>query len=474
MAKTIKFGTDGWRAVIAEDFTFDNVRACAQGVADYLKQAKLSERGLVIGYDMRFASEDFAAAAAEVIAGNKVKVNLCSKAAPTPVISYAVTTKKSAGGIIITASHNPGRWNGFKFKDEAGASAPSEVAAEIEKNANNVLSTDDVKRLPLADGLKSKLITYLDPDTAYFKQLKRLVDLEAIRRSHLKVIVDSMYGAGIGYFRELLEGGKIKVIEINGERNPSFPGIQPEPIAKNLTKLSNSVKEQKADVGLANDGDADRIGIIDEKGNFLNQHQVFALLALYFLEVRRERGAIVETLTDTTMLHILGKQFDVPVYETPVGFKYVAPIMIEKNALIGGEESGGYGFRGHVPERDGILAGLYFLDLILKTGKTPSQLLDYLFSKVGPHYYDRIDVHISPNERQMLSDKMAKSSVSSIAGIKVSRLDTTDGHKYYLTDDSWLLLRFSGTEPLIRIYAEGHTMEQVQKLLDGGKKLLGV
>jgi alpha-D-glucose phosphate-specific phosphoglucomutase len=474
MAKTIKFGTDGWRAVIAEDFTFDNVRACAQGVADYLKQAKLAERGLVIGYDTRFASEDFAAAAAEVIAGNRIKVNLCSKAAPTPVISYAVTATKSAGGIIITASHNPGRWNGFKFKDEAGASAPSKVAAEIEKNANNVLSTGGVKRLSLANGLKSNLITYLDPDTAYFKQLKRLVDLEAIRRSHLKVIADSMYGAGIGYFRELLKGGKIKVIEINGERNPSFPGIQPEPIAKNLTKLSNSVKEQKADVGLANDGDADRIGVIDEKGNFLNQHQVFALLALYFLEVRKERGAIVETLTDTTMLHILGKQFDVPVYETPVGFKYVAPIMIEKNALIGGEESGGYGFRGHVPERDGILAGLYFLDLIIKTGKTPSQLLDYLFSKVGPHYYDRIDVHISPDERQMLSDKLTKSSVSSVAGIKVSKLDTTDGNKYYLTDDSWLLLRFSGTEPLIRIYAEGHTMEQVQKLLDGGKKLLGV
>jgi len=474
MDKVIKFGTDGWRAVIAEDFTFDNVRACAQGVADYLKQAKLAERGLVIGYDTRFASEDFAAAAAEVIAGNKIKVNLCSKAAPTPVISYAVTATKSAGGIIITASHNPGRWNGFKFKDEAGASAPPEIIAEIEKNANDVLSTGKVKRLPLVDGVNNCLITYFNPDPAYFKQIEKLIDLNSIRQSNLKVIVDSMYGAGIGYFEELFQGGKIKVIGINDERNPAFPGIQPEPIAKNLSKLSNIVRNQKANVGIANDGDADRIGIVDEKGNFLNQHQVFSLLALYFLEVCGERGAIIETLTDTTMLQMLGKQFNVPVYETPVGFKYVAPLMVEKNALMGGEESGGYGFRGHIPERDGILAGLYFLDFIIKTGKTPSQLLEHLFSKVGPHYYDRIDVHISADDRSKFSEKLAKGDVSSIAGLKVARLDTTDGYKYYMTDNSWLLLRFSGTEPLIRIYAEGHSTDQVQQLLDSGKKLLGV
>jgi len=475
MDKTIKFGTDGWRAVIAEDFTFDNVRACTQGVANYLNQARLAKQGLVIGYDTRFASEDFAAAAAEVIAGSKIKVNLCSKPAPTPVISYAVTATKSAGAIIITASHNPGRWNGFKFKDEAGASAPSEVAAEIEKNANEVLSTGKVKRLPLADGLNNGLITYFDPDPVYFRQLERLIDLKAIRRSHLKVIADSMYGAGIGYFKELLKGGEIKVIEINGERNPSFPGIQPEPIAKNLTELSNSVKEQKADVGLANDGDADRIGIVDEKGNFLNQHQVFALLVLYFLEVRGERGAIIKTLSDTVMIDRLGKLFNVPVYETPVGFKYVALLMIEKDALIGGEESGGYGFRGHVPERDGILAGLYFLDFMIKTGKTPSQLLEYLFSKVGPHYYDRLDFHISPNDRQKYTDRLVSGDfLLMVAGTKVARLDTTDGYKYYLADDSWLLIRFSGTEPLVRIYAEGHSPEQVQKLLESGRKLLGL
>jgi alpha-D-glucose phosphate-specific phosphoglucomutase len=474
MDKVIRFGTDGWRAVIAEDFTFDNVRACAQGVADYLKQAKLADRGLVIGYDMRFASEDFAAAAAEVIAGNKIKVILCSKAAPTPVISYTVTATRCAGGIIITASHNPARWNGFKFKDDLGASAPSEVVAEIEKNANEALSTGRIKRIPLTDGLNSKLIKYLDPDPAYFKQLKKLIDLEAIRRSRLKVIVDSMYGAGIGYFSELLKGGKIEIIPINGERNPSFPGINPEPIARNLDKLSDSVKKQKANVGIANDGDADRIGIVDEKGNFINQLQVFALLVLYFLEVRGERGAIVKTLSDTMMIDRLGKLFNVPVYETPVGFKYVAPLMVEKNALIGGEESGGYGFRGHIPERDGILAGLYFLDFMIKTGKTPSQLLKYLFSKVGPHYYDRIDVHVATDEHRKYTDRLANSSIKSIAGTEVVRVDTTDGFRYILSDDSWLLIRFSGTEPLIRIYAESNTEKRVQKILEGGKKLLGL
>jgi alpha-D-glucose phosphate-specific phosphoglucomutase len=474
MDKVIKFGTDGWRAVIAEDFTFDNVRACAQGVANYLKRAKLTDRGLVIGYDTRFASEDFAAAAAEVLAGNKIKVDLCSKAAPTPVISYAVTATKSAGGIIITASHNPARWNGFKFKDDLGASAPSEVAAEIESNANEALSRGKIKRIPLADGLNGKLITYFDPDPVYFKQIKRLIDLETIRRSPLKVIVDSMYGAGIGYFTELFKGSKIEVIPINGERNPSFPGINPEPIAKNLDKLSRIIKEQKANVGIANDGDADRIGIVDEKGNFINQLQVFALLVLYFLEVRGERGAIIKTLSDTMMIDRLGKLFNVPVYETPVGFKYVAPLMVEKNALIGGEESGGYGFRGHVPERDGILAGLYFLDFMIKTGKTPSQLLDYLFSKVGPHYYDRIDVHIAEDERQKYTDKLAKSSIKYIAGTEVAKLDKRDGFRYILSDDSWLLIRFSGTEPLIRIYAESNTEKQVQKLLDSGRKILGL
>ena len=234
------------------------------------------------------------------------------------------------------------------------------------------------------------------------------------------------------------------------------------------------VKKQKADVGLATDGDADRIGIIDERGEFLNQHQVFALLCLYFLEVRGERGPMIKTLTSTTMISKLGKIFDVPVYETAVGFKYVAPLMIQKKAIIGGEESGGYGFRGHIPERDGILAGLYFLDFMAKKGKTPSQLLDYLYSKVGSHYYERIDSHVTKGKRQTIINRLASGSVDTIAGTKVTGIDTADGFRFLLSDESWLLIRFSGTEPLVRLYAEGESLEKVRKLLGEGRRLIGV
>jgi len=480
---SIKFGTDGWRGVIAEDFTFDNVRLCTQGVVDYVKQSGLDQKGLVIGYDTRFASEDFAAAAAEVLAGNNIKVHLCLKPTPTPVVSYTVTATKSAGAIIITASHNPGSWNGFKYKSQEGASAASEITSRIETNIARLTPAlslegrglgEGVKRLALDRALKKGLIDYMDPSPPYFRQLSQLINLEELRRQKLNIIVDPMYGAGAGYFKTLLQDGNIKLTEINAERNPLFPEIQPEPIAQNLTKLSHLVIEQKADIGLATDGDADRVGIIDEKGEFLNQHQVLALLCLYLLEVRGERGAMIKTLTCTNMISKLGKIFGVPVYETPVGFKYVAPLMIRENAIIGGEESGGYGFRGHIPERDGILAGLYFLDFMIKTGKTPSQLLDYLYSKVGPHHYERIDSHITKAKRKTIVDRLSSSSIDTIADTRVTRLDTTDGFRFFLADESWLLIRLSGTEPLVRLYAESESPEKVTKLLDEGKKLLGI
>jgi len=474
MGNPIKFGTDGWRGVIAEDFTFDNVRICAQAVAEYLKKSKLAKRGLVIGYDTRFASEDFAAAAAEVMAGNDIKVHLCLKPAPTPVVSFAVPATKSAGAIVITASHNPGSWNGFKYKSQDGASAPVKVTSQIEKNIAPLIRLRmSVKRLALDKALKKGVVDYVDPAPVYFEHLSRFVDMEKLRRQRLSVLVDPMYGAGIGYFKAILRGGNLKIIEINAERNPAFPQIQPEPIARNLTKLSRSVAARKADVGLATDGDADRIGVIDERGRFLTQHQVFALLCLYLLEVRGERGAMVRTLTSTMMLSRLGKLFDVPVYETPVGFKYVAPLMMKKNAIIGGEESGGYGFRGHVPERDAILAGLYFLDFMAETRKTPSQLLDYLYSKVGPHYYDRRDFHVSGAKHQAIVDRLSSGPPATVAGSRVTRIDTTDGFRFFLGDESWLLIRFSGTEPLIRIYAEAESPERASRLLDEGKNLIG-
>ncbi len=450
------------------------MRVCSQAVADYLKQVNLASRGLIIGYDTRFASEDFAQAAAEVVAGNGIKVYLCSKATPTPVISYGVLARKAGGAVIITASHNPAIWNGFKYKLENGASAPSEVTSSLEQNISQTLTTGEINQIPLARASKQGLIESTDLDPVYFDQLTRLINLDELRRARLKLVVDSMYGSGAGYLKRLLDGAAIELVEINSERNPLFPGIQPEPIAANLGKLSAQVKEEGATVGLATDGDADRIGIIDENGEFLTQLQVFALLCLYLLEIRGERGPIVKTITTTSMLFRLGEIYNVPVYETPVGFKYVAPIMAAENALIGGEESGGYGVRGHIMERDGILAGLYFLNLIVKTGKTPSQLLDYLYSKVGPHYYDRVDVEFPVEKREAINNRIRDNSPDTIDGVKVVKANQTDGFRFTLADTSWLLIRFSGTEPLLRIYAESNSVTRAERLLDVGKELAGI
>jgi alpha-D-glucose phosphate-specific phosphoglucomutase len=471
----IKFGTDGWRAVIAEDFTFHNVRVCAQGVADYLKQNGLANETLVIGNDTRFASDEFAVTCAEVIAGNGIKVLLCPEPAPTPVISYTVKNTGATGAIIITASHNPYNWNGFKYKDETGASAPTEIVDEIEKKVNDVLLKGQINNKKLEECINSGLVTMYDPVPEYKTQVQRLVDLDKIKQEKLKIVYDAMYGAGIGYFNHIIGDGNLDIYRINGERNPFFPGmLQPEPIARNLTKLCGLVKEEKADVGLATDGDADRIGIVSEKGDYFNPLYVFALLTMYFIEVHNERRPIVRSLCSTSMLDKIGKIYNIPVYITKVGFKYVAPVMLEKDAFIGGEESGGYGFRNHVPERDGILAGIYFLDYMIKTGKTPSQLLEHLFGIVGPHYYDRIDIHITPELHKKAANNMAKVKVDSVAGTKVARLETADGYKFILNDESWLLIRFSGTEPLVRIYSEAGSPQKVIDILQVGRSLVGI
>jgi alpha-D-glucose phosphate-specific phosphoglucomutase len=474
MGKVIKFGTDGWRGIIAEDFTFDNVRICAQGVAEYLKDKGLTGQSLVIGYDTRFASEDFAAAASEVLAGNGIKVFLSPKATPTPVVSYGVVDRKAAGAIMITASHNPGQWNGFKVKTKDGASAPIEIVAEIEKRLPEIMARDRVRQLPLEEGLSKGIIEYHDPDPAYFAHLTRLINLENLRKAGLSIVVDSMFGAGSGYFKNLLGNGETSVKEINGERNPSFPGIQPEPIAKHLSKLSSLVKESGASIGLATDGDADRLGIVDDKGEVLTSLQIFSLLALYLLEVRGERGAIVKTLNTSRMMDRLGELYNVPVYETPVGFKYVAPKMIAEDALIGGEESSGFGFRGHLPERDGILAGIYFLDLMSKLDKTPSELIDYLYSKTGPHHYQRLDLEFDERERENILKRLSQAKPARLADIEVAGVKTIDGFQFLLADGSWLLFRFSGTEPLIRIYAEAPSLIRAGALINEGRQILGV
>ncbi len=409
-----------------------------------------------------------------MLAGNGIKVYLAATVTPTPVLSYSVLTKKAAGAIIITASHNPPEWNGFKYKDENGWSASDKVTSKIVALISKSFNSGKVKRLPLADAKKRGLVVISDLAPDYFTQINRLVDIESLKNTNLKVVIDPMYGAGDGYLKRVLSGGTTQLFEIHGEPNPLFPGIHPEPILPHLKELAASVIKNKADVGLATDGDADRMGVIDEKGNFINQLQVFALLCLYLLEVRGERGPIIKTLTTTYMAYRLGEIFGVPVLETAVGFKYVSPLMRSENAIIGGEESGGYGFRGHVLERDGILSNLFFLDFMVKTGKSPSALLDYLFSRVGPHYYNRIDIKFPEAERKVIIGRVRNNPPASIDNVKVVKLDTTDGFKFVLADNSWLLIRFSGTEPLLRIYTETDSPARVERLLAIGKKIAGV
>ncbi len=472
MPTQIIFGTDGWRGVIADDYTFENVRRCAHGMAQYLIATKQAARGLVIGYDTRFESDLFAQAAAEVIAAHGIKVYLVDRGTPTPVISFAILDKKTAGAVNITASHNPPTWNGFKVRaDYAGAIAP-EGLKQIEAL---IPAPEGVKRMAFDDARAKGLIEIFDPKPAFLKKLDTLVNIEPLRRAGLTVAVDSMWGAGFGWFRDLLAGGTTRVVEIHGERNPAFPEMHnPEPIPPNVDHLMELVKREKAHLGIATDGDADRVGGSTEKGVFIDQLQMFALLALYLLEVRGLRGPIVKTLNTTSMLDALGKRFNVPVYETGVGFKYVAPKIIETNALIGGEESGGYAFRNHIPERDGIVAGLFLIDFVVQTGKTPSQLLDHLFDLVGPHFYERIDTDFPEDQRAAIQQRLQDAKPSEIAGFKVTGINTMDGFKYLLSDGGWLCIRFSGTEPIMRFYVETTRDEKRQEVLDAGLKLAGL
>ncbi len=427
---------------------------------------------VVIGHDKRFLSENFAAAATEVLTANGLRVYLTDGATPTPVISFSVVNRKAVGAINITASHNPPTDNGFKVRDENGGAIAPTGLTEIKSYIPP--SIDGVKRIPLTDAEMQKLVQKFDPVPAYSSHLTDLIDLKPIIESPLHVVVDTMWGNGAGWFSRLLAGGNIQINEIHNTRNPIFPEMKrPEPIPPNIDVGLKTTLEQKADVLLVTDGDADRLGLGDENGQFVNQLQTYALLAYYLLEIRKERGPIVKTLSTTSMLDKLGKLYNVPVYETGVGFKYVAPKMLETNAMIGGEESGGYAFRGNVPERDGILAGLYILDMMVKLNRKPSELIELLFSKVGPHYYDRIDTSFN-GDRQAREEKILSAKPSTIGGLKVTGLNTLDGYKFLLEDGGWLLIRFSGTEAIMRVYCETTHHESVQSILKDGLKIAGL
>jgi phosphomannomutase len=472
MASKIKFGTDGWRGRIAEDYTFDNVRRCAQGYANYLNDHKMDNEWVIVGYDRRFLSEHFAAAAAEVIAANQLRVYLTDSATPTPIISYSVVAKRAVAAINITASHNPPEDNGFKVRDEHGGAVDPDSLKEIEDLIPE--SIDEIKRIPIKDAESQGLIQRFDPTVAYIEQINRLIDLQPIKDAGLNVLVDPMWGNGIGWFGRLLKGGRTKIEEIHNTRNPIFPEMtRPEPIPPNVDVGLQETVRRGADVLIITDGDADRLGVGDEHGQFIDQLRVFGLMAYYLLEVRGERGPIVKTLSTTDMLNKLGKIYDVPVHETGVGFKYVAPKMLETDALIGGEESGGYAFRGHVPERDGILAGVYILDLMVRLNKKPTELIDLLFDKVGAHYYDRIDKPFT-GDRQSREKRILEANPDFIGGLKMTGLETLDGYKFNLEDGGWLLIRFSGTEPIIRVYTETTHQDKVENILNDGLKIAGI
>jgi alpha-D-glucose phosphate-specific phosphoglucomutase len=469
MRSKIVFGTDGWRGSIAEDYTFENVRRCTKGFVDYLIKKGKKGTWIVVGYDKRFLSEFFAQAVCEILVGNGFNAFLTDGPTPTPVIAYAVVDKKAAGAVNITASHNPPVDNGFKVRDENGGAIPPDNLKMIE---SLIPETDDgIQRIQFKECLYKGRVIVFDASINYIAHLADLIDLQPIKNAGLKIEVDAMWGNGAGWFTKLLAGGSTKVVEIHDTRNPIFPEmLRPEPIQPNIDVGLAATVANHADVLLITDGDADRLGLGDENGVFINQLQVFALLAYYMLEVRGERGPIVKTLSTTSMLEKLGKLYNVPVYETGVGFKYVAPKMLETNAMIGGEESGGYAFRGNVPERDGILAGLYMLDFMVKLRKKPSELLALLFSKIGAHYYDRIDTEFegdrSTREKAILSSKPV-----TIGGLKVIGLNTLDGFKFLLEDGGWLLIRFSGTEAIMRVYCETTHQDKVKAILKDGLKI---
>ena len=469
----IKFGTDGWRAIIADEFTFANVRACAQGTAAYLKAADLAGRGIVVGYDTRFESDAFAAAVAEVLAANGIGVYLCDRPAPTPVVGYAILTHDAGGSIVITSSHNPGVYSGFKVRTEYAGSAPPEILSQIEQRIDETYGQEP-PRLPLEEAKTRGLVQMIDPKAPYLKHLGKLVDLDRLRKAGLQVVADPMYGAGAGYFRELLSGGSTEVCEIRGEVNPAFPGMHnPEPILRNLDATIAAIRETGAQVALATDGDADRIGVMDANGRFVNQLETFALLVYYLLEVRGERGPIVKSITTTNMVKKLGEIYGSDVHETGVGFKYLGPKMRETDAIIAGEESGGFAFRGHLPERDGILSGLYILDLMAQRRKDLPGLLAEVFAKVGAHYYDRIDITMTPAERDRIAALLPSLEPREIAGMPVEASDRTDGLRFLLADGQWALIRLSGTEPLMRIYTEVLEEARVQVVLRAVRELTG-
>jgi phosphomannomutase len=479
---TIVFGTDGWRARVADEFTFENVRRCADGVARYVVDRGEQAKGVVVAYDRRFASEHFAMAAAEIVLAHDIPVAFASQAVPTQMSSYEVVERAAAAGIVITASHNPWTDNGFKVKAPTGSAAGPEILAVLEAQiARN--GGMPIERRAFADAEAAGLVERFDPFDGYERFVRRTLDLDALKAADVHVLVEPMWGSGAGWISRLLAGGTIRITEIHQERNPYFGGVNPEPIRPNVDESLRMLAGGGYDMGLLLDGDADRAGAADERGTFIHQLQVTGLLVYYLAEHRGLKEPVVVSVNNTSMAGRLGERYGLDVHETSVGFKYIGPRMIETGAMMGGEESGGFGFGMHLPERDGIYADLLLLDLFLRErerGVWPvSSILERFHEIAGPSWYHRIDVHVDraeyPEVKRRLLVDLREKAPEELAGQPVTRtepLTTNDGFKFFVADGSWLLVRTSGTEPLVRVYTEATSEGTREQMLAAGEALV--
>jgi len=460
----IKFGTDGWRAEIAGAFTFANVERVAQAYADYLRSQVKPDSLVVVGYDRRFHSENFAQRAAEILTGNDFRVSLFNEPVPTPLVSWAVKDQSAAGGVVITASHNPPHFNGFKIKAPWGGSASPETTAAVE----NLVDAGPVKRAAfVSDGIDRRL---QDSTKTYREQIASYIDLDQLKSSDVSVIVDPMHGSGGRWVESFLTGGALQVETIRADRDPLFGGVNPEPIDQNLAPLKGRVAGTGAIVGLATDGDADRVGAVNERGETMTMHEVVPLILLHLARKRNMTGGVVRTFSQSVLTKRIAESCGLKVYETPIGFKYVADLMLRDDILMGAEESGGIGVKDHIPERDGVLNSLLFLEAIVTAGKTPSEMVRQMHREFGEFYFGRRDLHLEVKRGQEFVASLAANSPATVDGQKVSSVETVDGTKLLFDDESWLLFRQSGTEPMLRIYCEATSQEKRDRLLDEGVK----
>ncbi len=465
----IKFGTDGWRAIIAEDFTFANVTRVAQATADFWNANPVqgTENRVIVGYDRRFLSDRFARRTAEVLAGNGLRVVLTSAPTPTPAVSFSVKERKAVGGVMITASHNPPEFNGYKLKAYYGGSAEAAHCKAVEA----CLDKSPVRWLPFEQCVRDGLIEEVDLCPSYYRAIKRLVDFRLIARSKLRFAHDALFGVGAGCFEKLLAGTTCRVTTLNGAHDPNFGGINPEPIPKNYGPSTAFLRKHPHDVCVVTDGDADRIGGMDGRGKPLSTHQIICLLLQHFVRRRRRSGKVVKALTTTSMVDKMCEAYGLPLVETPVGFKYIAAEMLKGGVLLGFEESGGIGFPGHVPERDGLLAGLMLLELLATEKKSINQLIRALEKQFGPHRYARIDAHLPLEKRELLMDFCRNNPPDKLLKSPVAEVKSFDGVKFIAANGSWLMLRASGTEPILRIYAEAPSDAEAARLLSLGDRL---